>query len=141
VRDACTATTAAIRWLILGFGGRCPPGRRLAETRVPSARRGRLAQLVERLPYKQEVTGSSPVPPIAVNILQAGVFLESFEQPQPQRKHPLVVLFASTWRLRGRCGDANHPGPSSPRTLRRTSASGWFLISLFELLLEAGLRC
>jgi hypothetical protein len=25
--------------------------------------RGRLAQLVERLPYKQEVTGSSPVPP------------------------------------------------------------------------------
>jgi hypothetical protein len=25
---------------------------------------GRLAQLVERLPYKQEVTGSSPVPPI-----------------------------------------------------------------------------
>src|SRR5436305_14776448 len=26
-------------------------------------RTGRLAQLVERLPYKQEVTGSSPVPP------------------------------------------------------------------------------
>jgi hypothetical protein len=26
---------------------------------------GRLAQLVERLPYKQEVTGSSPVPPTA----------------------------------------------------------------------------
>jgi hypothetical protein len=26
---------------------------------------GRLAQLGERLPYKQEVTGSSPVPPIA----------------------------------------------------------------------------
>ena len=25
---------------------------------------GRLAQLGERLPYKQEVTGSSPVPPI-----------------------------------------------------------------------------
>jgi hypothetical protein len=25
---------------------------------------GRLAQLEERLPYKQEVTGSSPVPPI-----------------------------------------------------------------------------
>jgi hypothetical protein len=64
VRDPCTATTAAIRWLILGFGGRCPRGRQLAETRVPSARRGRLAQLVERLPYKQEVTGSSPVPPI-----------------------------------------------------------------------------
>ena len=27
-------------------------------------RAGRLAQLVERLPYKQEGTGSSPVPPI-----------------------------------------------------------------------------
>src|SRR5690242_5167693 len=27
-------------------------------------RRGRLAQLGERLPYKQEVTGSIPVPPI-----------------------------------------------------------------------------
>jgi hypothetical protein len=27
-------------------------------------RRGRLAQLVERLPYKQEVGGSSPSPPI-----------------------------------------------------------------------------
>ena len=26
---------------------------------------GRLAQLVERLPYKQDVTGSSPVPPIS----------------------------------------------------------------------------
>jgi hypothetical protein len=25
---------------------------------------GRLAQLVERLPYKQDVTGSSPVSPI-----------------------------------------------------------------------------
>ncbi len=25
---------------------------------------GRLAQLVERLPYKQDVTGSSPVPSI-----------------------------------------------------------------------------
>ncbi len=25
---------------------------------------GQLAQLVERLPYKQDVTGSSPVPPI-----------------------------------------------------------------------------
>src|ERR1700693_3724721 len=33
---------------------------------IPS-REGRLAQLVERLPYKQEVTGSSPVPPIARN--------------------------------------------------------------------------
>ena len=30
---------------------------------VPSRPSGRLAQLVERLPYKQEVTGSSPVPP------------------------------------------------------------------------------
>gem|GEM_PF-4487492 len=30
------------------------------------ARYGRLAQLVERLPYKQDVTGSSPVSPIAV---------------------------------------------------------------------------
>src|SRR5262249_263492 len=29
-----------------------------------SPNRGRLAQLGERLPYKQEVTGSSPVPPI-----------------------------------------------------------------------------
>ncbi len=27
--------------------------------------RGRLAQLVERLPYKQEVTGSNPVLPIS----------------------------------------------------------------------------
>jgi hypothetical protein len=27
-------------------------------------RPGRLAQLGERLPYKQEVTGSNPVPPI-----------------------------------------------------------------------------
>jgi hypothetical protein len=27
---------------------------------------GRLAQLVERLPYKQEVGGSSPSPPIIV---------------------------------------------------------------------------
>lgn len=26
---------------------------------------GRLAQLVERLPYKQDVIGSSPVPPIS----------------------------------------------------------------------------
>ena len=25
---------------------------------------GQLAQLVERLPYKQDVTGSSPVPPM-----------------------------------------------------------------------------
>ena len=33
--------------------------------RLPSRARGRLAQLVERLPYKQEVTGSSPVPPTA----------------------------------------------------------------------------
>jgi hypothetical protein len=36
--------------------------------------RGRLAQLGERLPYKQEVTGSSPVPPIDVNALQSGTF-------------------------------------------------------------------
>ena len=37
---------------------------------------GRLAQLVERLPYKQEVTGSSPVPPI--------VHLQGFS---PRRNH------------------------------------------------------
>ena len=45
-----------------------------AYTRPPGAATsgapfGRLAQLVERLPYKQEVTGSSPVPPILPNYL------------------------------------------------------------------------
>ena len=34
----------------------------LGEPRIE--RLGRLAQLGERLPYKQEVTGSNPVPPI-----------------------------------------------------------------------------
>jgi hypothetical protein len=33
---------------------------------------GRLAQLVERLPYKQEVGGSSPSPPIQPKSLQSG---------------------------------------------------------------------
>ncbi len=39
-----------------------------SDTRTPPpatlGARGRLAQLVERLPYKQEVTGSIPVPPM-----------------------------------------------------------------------------
>ena len=38
-------------------------------------RAGRLAQLVERLPYKQEVTGSSPVPPIADCLELSGFLL------------------------------------------------------------------
>jgi hypothetical protein len=33
------------------------------EAQATLSRLGRLAQLGERLPYKQEVTGSSPVPP------------------------------------------------------------------------------
>jgi hypothetical protein len=36
---------------------------------------GRLAQLVERLPYKQEVTGSSPVPPIVEIAWSARAFM------------------------------------------------------------------
>ena len=43
---------------------------------------GRLAQLGERLPYKQEVAGSSPAPPIvfaeAEAVIQAG---ESLAKP------------------------------------------------------------
>src|ERR1019366_7128829 len=35
---------------------------------------GRLAQLVERLPYKQEVGGSSPSPPIITKGLLSGLF-------------------------------------------------------------------
>src|SRR5262245_37359234 len=40
------------------------PFKAVARVRIPLGALGRLAQLGERLPYKQEVTGSSPVPPI-----------------------------------------------------------------------------
>ena len=46
--------------------------------------RGRLAQLVERLPYKQEVTGSSPVPPIAESP-GAIAFLATGDRPRRRR--------------------------------------------------------
>ena len=36
--------------------------------------RGRLAQLGERLPYKQEVAGSIPAPPIAVTMRHRDLF-------------------------------------------------------------------
>jgi hypothetical protein len=45
-----------------GTDPRAPATARRGYHQGPS---GRLAQLVERLPYKQEVTGSSPVPPIS----------------------------------------------------------------------------
>jgi hypothetical protein len=41
-----------------------------AEAPVPSSAAGRLAQLVERLPYKQEVACSSQAPPIDEKYLQ-----------------------------------------------------------------------
>jgi hypothetical protein len=51
-------------------------------SRVPrlSWARGRLAQLGERLPYKQEVAGSSPAPPT--------------EEPAGKRRVPLYAAFA-----------------------------------------------
>ena len=53
-------------------------GLSLAQTRmvepVDSAE-GRLAQLGERLPYKQEVAGSSPAPPTRRIPLEGGRFL------------------------------------------------------------------
>ena len=40
------------------------PGTRASMAKLPRGLQfGRLAQLVEHLPYKQDVTGSSPVPP------------------------------------------------------------------------------
>src|SRR5439155_22202847 len=44
------------------------------DARIPSARSGRLAQLVERLPYKQEVGGSRPSPPTGREGLQNRLF-------------------------------------------------------------------
>jgi hypothetical protein len=41
------------------------PFKAVARVRIPLGAPGRLAQLGERLPYKQEVTGSNPVPPIS----------------------------------------------------------------------------
>ena len=49
---------------ILGLGLAFPGGSAILSNR---AQHGRLAQLVERLPYKQDVTGSSPVLPIKEN--------------------------------------------------------------------------
>src|ERR671935_1706694 len=40
------------------------PFKAVARVRIPLASPGRLAQLGERLPYKQEVGGSIPSPPI-----------------------------------------------------------------------------
>src|SRR5688572_18653603 len=40
------------------------PFKAVARVRIPLGAPGRLAQLGEHLPYKQGVTGSSPVPPI-----------------------------------------------------------------------------
>jgi hypothetical protein len=40
---------------------------------VKRQKQGRLAQLVELLPYKQAVTGSSPVPSILLRLQQEGL--------------------------------------------------------------------
>jgi hypothetical protein len=69
------------------------PGRRglpAGLSTIPPA--GRLAQLVERLPYKQEVTGSSPVPPIGDLQGFSGI------PPQPHSARPNFVRTSSPRR-------------------------------------------
>src|SRR5213593_3623906 len=52
---------------------------------------GRLAQLGERLPYKQEVTGSIPVPPTELNVARAaGVTAGLRESERPPAHRPSV---------------------------------------------------
>jgi hypothetical protein len=58
--------------------GRPPKGLSLVQTRMVEpvdSTEGRLAQLGERLPYKQEVAGSSPAPPTRRISLEGGRFL------------------------------------------------------------------
>jgi hypothetical protein len=87
-------------------------------------RSGRLAQLVERLPYKQEVGGSSPSPPIQPKSLQSG---QLGTQLEFQGRLPSCVLGCTRGASRsdeadrrvsrrGGCGRAGHVHPVVTRT-------------------------
>jgi hypothetical protein len=69
--------------------------------------RGRLAQLGERLPYKQEVAGSSPAPPTRKRLLSG-----LFHYLDRQR---LFVFSRKRSKASAKCGRATAGGEALPR--------------------------
>src|SRR5262245_43560207 len=101
------------------------PFKAVARVRIPLGALGRLAQLGERLPYKREVTGSSPVP----HIRQAGLVHNGFSRGAilgRPRCHELARLTGPS-TPQARVAKPRRPASiraeSSPRRRARTSPS------------------